>query len=335
MRILVIGGTGNISRWFVPHLVQQGHEVTLYNRGNLDVRFEGNVKTITGDRTDYTVFESQMKKMDKFDCVIDRVGFEPADAESAIRAFKGRIGQYIFCSTVDVFDKQPLSYPVAENGIRRASPTFPYAHKKLEMEKIFQREKREDFPLTILRPAATYSEGRSPLVACFGGQSYHLDRLAKGKPIILHGDGSAIWVASHSEDVGRAFTNAVGNKKSIGQTYNITGDELLTWKSMHRIVAQELEAPDPEFVYIPTTVLAKLAPLESEWCVENFQFNTIFDNTAAKRDLGFEYSIPFRSGVKRCLAYLKLNNSIENHDSYPFYENVLRKWGEMTSIKYK
>jgi len=329
MKVLVIGGTGNISRWFVPHLIECGYEVTLYNRGNHDMSFQGQVKMITGDRTDYVIFEKQMLGMDFFDCVIDMVGFEPDDAESAVRAFKGRIGQYIFCSTVDVFNKQPQSYPITEAGFRSASQTFPYAFKKLAMERIFQRAQHEDFPVTIIRPAATYSEGWSPLVTCFGGETYHLDRLAKGKPMILHGDGSAIWVASHSEDVGRAFLNAVGNKKTIGNAYNVTGDELLTWRTMHCIVAQELGAPAPLFVCIPTTILAKLAPEASEWCQENFQFNNIFDNGAAKRDLNFRYTISYRDGARRCIQYLRENGAIESFLKHPICDQVIDKWNLM------
>lgn len=331
MKILVIGGTGNISRWFVPHLIAGGHDVTLYNRGQRSVPGLEAAKTIVGDRTDYARFEQQIAEAGLFDCVIDMVGFEPADAESAVRAFRGRTGQFIFCSTVDVFPKRPLAYPIRESDALGASPTFPYAHKKVQMEQTFwQAHEAGDFPLTVLRPAATYSEGWSPLVTCFGGDSYHLDRLRKGLLVILQGDGSAIWVASHSDDVGRAFVNAVGNGNTIGKSYNITGDEWMTWHAMHRIVAEELGAPEPRFVCIPTDVLAQLAPAESEWCVENFQFNNLFDNSAAKAELGYQYTIPYREGARRCIAHLIDNNAINDSTQYPFYDQVLNRWSEIT-----
>lgn len=327
MNLLLLGGTGNISRWFVPRLLDAGHGVTLYNRGLRTVPGLERAKTLVGDRTDYPRFEQQMAEAGLFDCVIDMVGFEPADAESAVRAFRGRVGQFIFCSTVDVFPKRPLAYPIRETDALGASPTFPYAFKKVRMEEIFwQAHEAGDFPLTVIRPAATYSEGWSPLVTPFGGQTYHLDRLRKGLPIVLHGDGSAIWVASHSDDVGRAFVNAVGNATTLGQSYNVTGDEGMTWHAMHRVVAEELGAPEPHFVTIPTDVLARLAPEESEWCVENFQFNNLFDNAKAKRELGFRYTIPYREGVRRCLAYLDATGGIEDCGRFPFYEQVLEKW---------
>lgn len=329
MKILIIGGTGNISRWFVPRLIEK-HDVTLFNRGTSKVSFAGKYKTLIGDRTNYAAFEKQMQEAGIFDCVIDMVGFEPDDAMSAVRAFRGRTAQYIFCSTVDVFNKKPFSYPTTEQSEIKASETFPYAYKKVKMEDIFQEAyTKGDFPLTIIRPAATYSEGWSPLVTCFGGGSYHLDRLMKGKPVILHGDGSAIWVASHSEDVGKAFLAAIGNKKTIGKAYNVTGDELMTWHAMHLLVAKALGAPEPSFEYIPTNIISKLAPKESEWCVENFQFNNIFDNTFAKQELDFQYTIFYEEGTRRCIQYLQENNLIEDSSRYPFYDDVLARWKVM------
>lgn len=327
MKILVIGGTGNISRWFVPLLVRRGHSVTLFNRGQHEAFFDEPVVTLRGDRTRYTEFENRMREAGTFDCVIDMIGFEPDDAHSAVRAFSGRTGQYIFCSTVDVFDKQPESYPVSERGVIRASPTFPYAHKKVQMEEIFVKAFHEKkFPVTILRPAATYSEGWSPLVTCFGGQTYHLDRLRKHMPVVLHGDGSAIWVSCHSEDVARAFSIAAGNSATIGNAYNLAGDELMTWRSMYNVVADVLQAPSPEFVYIPTDMLARLAPEASAWCVENFQFNNIFDNTLAKETLAFRQTISFREGAARCIGYLQQRNLIEDASRYTFYDDIVKTW---------
>lgn len=338
MKILVIGGTGNISRWFVPLLIGAGHEVTLYNRGISEGKFEGDIKQIIGDRTDHTTFENQMRNAPMYDCVIDMVGFEPEDASSCIRAFSGRTAQFIFCSTVDVFHKQPLAYPVNEQGEIKASASFPYAAKKVEMEKIFRSaHERKQLPVTIIRPAATYSEGRSPLVTPFGGQTYHLDRITKGKPIILHGDGSAIWVATHSVDVAKCFSNAAGNVNTIGKAYNVTGDELMTWRSMHQMVAKVLHTPIPKFVYIPTEDLSMLAPEESKWCVENFQYNNIFDNSLAKAELDFHYTVLFEEGAKRCIQFLIENKLIESEVPHRFYDDLIVRWnfkknGHGTSI---
>jgi nucleoside-diphosphate-sugar epimerase len=335
MKILVIGGTGNISRWFVRQFLEKGYDVSLYNRGYHQVAFDQPVKIIVGDRTDHRFFEGQIKSLPMFDCVIDMVGYEPTDAHSAVRAFMGRTGQYIFCSTVDVFSKHPHAYPITEQHALGALPSFPYAFKKMQMENIFEQAYKEDqFPLTILRPAATYSEGWSPLVTCFGGQSYHLDRIRRGMPVILHGEGNAIWVAAHSEDISRAFVNAVGNSHTVGKSFNVAGEELLTWRRMHEVVAEELKAPLPDFIYIPTKILSKLAPKETEWCVENFQYNNIYDTKLAKDVLQYQYTITYREGVRRCLKALEQNNEIEKAEKYPFYDDVILKWSNLMQQLY-
>src|SRR5450432_21098 len=294
MKILIIGGTGNISRWFTGSLADEGFTVTLYNRGKKNIDFPGKVSTVFGDRTDHDAFAGQMKKLGMFDCVIDMVGYETEDALGAIRNFRGRTGQYIFCSTVDVYGKEQQAYPVPLDQELGASPSFPYAYKKMKIEELLWRAYRDHkFPLTVIRPGATYSEGWSPLITPFGGQLYHLERIRKNKPMILHGDGSSIWTCSHSEDVAEAFAAAACNDTLIGKSFNVTGDELITWKSMHETVATLMDAPPPRFVYIPTQELSRLCPQETTWCEENFQYNSIFDNTAAKKELGYRYRIDF------------------------------------------
>ncbi|HEY4337427.1 MAG TPA: NAD-dependent epimerase/dehydratase family protein [Puia sp.] len=334
MKILIIGGTGNISRWFTHSLVEAGEEVTLCNRGLNGLSFPGEVRQVMVDRTDRPAFRREMEKAGTFDCVIDMVGFEPEDGREAVEIFQGRTGQFIFCSTVDVYSKEQLVYPVPAEQIPCASPGFPYAYKKMQLEQVLMEAfQKQGFPVTIIRPAATYSEGVSPLLTPFGRQSYHLDRLRKGLPVVLHGDGHSIWVEAHAADVARAFTGAIGNGVTIGKSYNVTGEELLTWRSMYTIVAEELGAPSPRFVCIPTELLGRLAPEESEWCGMNFQYNNIFDNSAARRDLDYRYTIAYREGARRCLRHLLDRNAIEDEAGYPFYDRLLEEWENLTSIK--
>src|SRR4051794_38207135 len=103
MKILIIGGTGLISTSITRQLLERGDDVTLYNRGQSEARIPDGAKQIHGNRKDYAVFEAQMAEAGEFDCVMDMIGFHPDDAESAVRAFKGRIGHFVFCSTVDVY----------------------------------------------------------------------------------------------------------------------------------------------------------------------------------------------------------------------------------------
>src|SRR5580693_7354728 len=118
MKILIIGGTGLISTAITGQLLARGDEVTLFNRGKSEARIPEGAQIIHGDRKQYAEFEAQMAEAGHFDCVIDMVGFVPADAESAVRAFAGRIGHFIFCSTVCTYGGPANHYPIREDEPR-------------------------------------------------------------------------------------------------------------------------------------------------------------------------------------------------------------------------
>jgi nucleoside-diphosphate-sugar epimerase len=326
MKVLIIGGTGLISTAITRFLVERGEDVTIYNRGKQDADIPEDVKKILGDRKDYPAFEAQMKEAGHFDCVIEMIGFMPEEVESDVRAFKSRTGQFIFCSTIDVYTKPAKCYPLIEDAERQPSSTFPYAFNKAKCERILEEaQKRGDFPVTVIRPAHTYGEGRG-LVHPFAGGNHFFDRIRKGKPIIVHGDGSSLWVACHRDDVGRAFTEAVGNEKTYGKAYHVTSEEWMTWDQYHQGIAEAMSAPPLKIIHIPTDLLMKLFPKTAEWCAENFQFNNIFDNTAAHADLNFHYTIKWIEGVKRVVDWLDAYRQIENSDNHPFYDRVISTW---------
>ena len=331
MRVLIIGGTGLISTAITRALVGRGDDVTLYNRGQTEADIPERYDTITGNRKDYAAFEAQMAEAGNFDAVIDMIGFVPTDIESAIRAFRGNIGQFIFCSTVDVYTKPAQHYPIREDAAREPMPSFPYAYNKAKCERLLEEaHERGDFPVTIIRPAHTYGEGRG-LIHSFGlGGAYYFHRIRRGKPIITHGDGSSLWAACHRDDVGQAFAEAVGNEKTFGKSYHTASEEPMTWNQYHQTVAQAMNAPEPELVHIPTDLLFEIAPKASEWCRENFQYNNIFDNTAAKADLNFRYTLPFVEGVRRIVDWLDTHGRVHDQDEPEVYSEIIERWQHLS-----
>ena len=324
MKILIIGGTGLISTAMTQFLLEKGEDVTLYNRGKSASPFDNRAKILTGDRTDFATFEQEMSQVGTWDCVIDMICYKPAEAQSLSRAFAGRVGHLIVCSTVDVYAKPASRYPITE-AEPHAPPAWDYAqNKELCEQLLWQAHERKEFPLTIIRPAFTYGEGRA-MVHSFGGGSKHLDRLLKGKPIVVHGDGQSLWTSCHRDDVARAFVNAIGQEATFGKSYHTTAEEWLTWDQYHTIIAEAIGAPAPTLVHIPTDLLAKTAK-RAHICAINFQYNNIFDNAAAKRDLGFEYTIPLRAGVARIFQWLQEHGRIENSDLDPYDDRVIASW---------
>jgi nucleoside-diphosphate-sugar epimerase len=295
----MIGGTGTISSSISRLLLEEKAELTLYNRGKHPVELKGSWKHIQGDRKDYRRFEDQMQEGEKYDCVIDMYCFSPEDAHSAVRAFQGRTGQLIFCSTVDVYSKPASRYPITEEEPRRGK--YPYAYNKIKCEDILlNAHRRGDMTVTILRPAHTYCE-KGRILFTLGHTDGQLARLKRGKPVVVHGDGSGFWVSCHADDVARAFVNAIGNQRAYGKAYHAAGEEWLTWNRRYEILAGVLGIADLRLVHIPTDVLARLAPKLSRATVQNFSGHNIFDNSAAREDLDFRYTIPWRQGVRQII----------------------------------
>jgi nucleoside-diphosphate-sugar epimerase len=325
VKILIIGGSGLISTAITRQLVERGDDITLYNRGKTPLRAEGPIKLVKGDRTDFPTFEKQLAGLGTFDCVIDMVCFEPEEAQSAIRACQGRAGQFIFCSTVTVYNKAGDGYPLTELA-PRDNPVGRYAQMKSRCEDIFfEAHRRGDLCVTILRPGPTYGEGTG-VVHTFGLTTRFLDRIRKGKPVVVHGDGTALTVICHAADVARGFVGAIGNKATFGQAYNVTGEEWLTWNRYNEKVAEALGAPKPTMVHIPTELLGRVGPRHAEFIVKDLQFVNIFDTTAAHRDLQFRYTIPFVDAVRRIAAWLDANGGIADSDEDPFNDQVTAAW---------
>jgi nucleoside-diphosphate-sugar epimerase len=324
MRILIIGGTGLISVSIAKFLIERGEDVTLFNRGVSTLPLHPQARVIHGDRTNYMAFEQQMVETGKFDVVIDMVGYQPEDGESTVRAFAGRTCHLIFCSTVDVYQKPAFRYPYVEGEAYGGLNT--YSRNKVIIEKtLLEAQARGSFPLTIIRPAYTYGESRGP-VHTLGSSTTFLDRIRKGKPIVVHGDGSSFWVACHRDDVARAFVEAVGNPRSFGREYHVAGEEWMTWDTYIQRVAEAMNAPKAQIVHLSTDFLVKVSPERFAVVVENFQFNNIFDNTAARTDLNFHYTVPWKEGVRRMVAWLDDHHGIHNSDLDTFEDRLIDAW---------
>ncbi|TVR61525.1 MAG: NAD-dependent epimerase/dehydratase family protein [Spirochaetaceae bacterium] len=330
MKVLLLGGTGTISLPITRRLVERGDQVIVFNRGKRAADPIEGVRYVTGDRKDVAAFTKTIKEDGPYDCVIDMICYGPDEANVDVELFAGLTKQLIFCSTVDVYRKDCLSeyldLPAGETTEFKPRPSFSYAVNKVKCEEIFEAaHKRGDFAVTVIRPGLTYREGGAPLHP-FRGGSYHLDRIVKHKPIIIHGDGTSLWTACHSEDASVAFVNAAGNTKAYGKGYTVASDRWMSWDYYWRATARALGVSDVEIVHIPTDVLERLAPRLSSWIPVHFQFHAIFDISAAETDLGFRNTIPWEDGVARCIAWFRENGGYENSDDYPAYDRLLEAW---------
>jgi nucleoside-diphosphate-sugar epimerase len=324
MKVLIVGGTGLISTALTRQLLERGDDVTLFNRGQTAVRIPPGATTVHGDRKDFPAFEALVQSGPRYDCVIDMICYRPEEAASLVRAVRGKTGHLVVCSTVDVYARPAQRYPIPEDhplgGVSR------YGQDKVACERLlWAAHEAGEVPVTVLRPAQTYGEGRD-VIHVFGRAAGTWKRLRQGQPVIVHGDGSSLWVACHIDDVARAFAGAGANPAAFGRAYNVSGEEVMTWDEYTARAAEGLGAPPPRIVHIPTDVLARILPRRSRIIVENFRFHNVFDTASARRDLGFRYTVPFAEGVRRTAAWLDARGEIAGSDGSPWQDRIVDAW---------
>jgi nucleoside-diphosphate-sugar epimerase len=325
MRVLIVGGTGLISTAITELLCERGDDVTIFNRGETEAAVPDGVTVRHGDRTEYDRFERAMAEAGPFDAVVDMVCYAPAEARSAVRAFDGRCDQYVLCSTVDVYRSPPASYPITESAPRMRSGEG-YAPDEARCERVLEdAHDEQSFPVTIVRPWYTYGEGRGILTTLGFGTEY-VDRIRRGKPVVTHGDGTSIWGACHRDDVARAFANAVGNEATIGEDYHVTCEEPTTWNAYHRAVADAVDAPAPDLVHVPTDSLLAALPDETETLRRVLRYSLWYDNSEARRDLDFAYTVEWREGVRRVVDWLDKHDAVAESEPGSLRDRVVDAW---------
>lgn len=280
MRVVIIGGTGNISRGVVRALLEHGHEVTMFNRGQTDGPTPPGVRVIRGDRKDYPAFEERMRA-ERFDAAIDMICFTAEEAESDVRAFRG-VKHFIQTSTAAVFGGPLAEYPTNEDSPRR--PVIPYGINKVAADDVFgAAAARGDLPLTTFMPAQTW--GYQPrLLRQLGRDSRWIDRIRRGLPVLISHDGQLVWAECHADDVGVAYGAALGRARCIGQTYLVTRPGLHTWRDYYQGMADALGKP-LRLVDAPADFLIRAWPENTELLASESRWNRIYDLTRIQRDI--------------------------------------------------
>ena len=237
MKALLIGGTGTISLAVTRLLARQGWQVYLLNRGSRNSQVPEGVHLIRADMNDEAAVRAALGEM-RFDCVCQFIGFVPAQVERDIRLFSGRTGQYLYTSSASAYHKPVKDYRITE-GTALANPYWQYSRDKIACEEVLMRAYREqNFPVTIIRPSHTYDERNVPLGVHGKNGSYQvIRRMQQGKPVIIHGDGTSLWTMTHNSDFAKGYVGLMGNPHAIGEAFQITNDETLTWNQIYSTIA--------------------------------------------------------------------------------------------------
>ena len=281
MKVLYVGGTGEISFACVQRCAELGHDVTVFNRGLVAEPLPEGVTRITGDVADD---EAYAKLGDGgFDVVCQFLAYKQATVERDVELFGGRCAQYVFISTASAYQKPPRNYVITEETPLE-NPYWPYSRAKADMEHFLTAEHGAGrLNVTIVRPGHTLRR-RLP-----GGIARGDDwawRILSGRPVIVHGDGTSLWTLTHSSDFAVPFANLLGKEAAIGEAFHITRHmESFTWNEIFTEVARALGA-EARIVHVPTETLVRY---NGEWAgplLGDKAWSVMFDNTKVKSVAG-------------------------------------------------
>jgi len=309
MKALFIGGTGTISTAIVKRLAEElGWEVWLLNRGNRSDVVPKGVHQIVCDISDEAAAEKALDGM-TFDVVNEFIGFTQDQVERDYRLFKDRTKQYIYISSASAYNKPAANYVITE-GTSLANPHWEYSRNKIACEEFLMKKYREEgFPVTIVRPSHTYDERNVPL-GVHGKKGFFqvIKRMQEGKPVIIQGDGTSLWTVTFNKDFAIGYTGLMGNRHAIGEAFQITGDETLTWNQIYQTIADALGVKLKAY-HIASEYLSAVGDkygFDFEGSlIGDKSVSVVFDNSKLKRVVpDMKTTVRFDQGVRIALDYV-------------------------------
>ena len=315
-KALFIGGTGTISSAITRQLAAEGEwELTLLNRGNRNEGLPANVNILKADIDDEAAVEKLLAGT-QWDCVCDFIGFVPAQVERDWRLFKGRTKQYMYISSASAYQKPAVS-PFITEGTPLVNPYWEYSRNKIACEDfLMEKHRTEGFPVTIIRPSHTYDERSVPLgVHGDNGSWQVLRRMLDGKPVIIHGDGTSQWTLTHNTDFAKGFIGLMGNPHALGNAFQITSDETLTWDQIYQTIADILGV-ELKAYHVASEFLDEAGPYDFRGGLTGDKsWTVLFDNAKLKRAVpGFQATVRFEEGVRRTIDNILAHPELQKLD---------------------
>lgn len=329
MKVLFIGGTGNISTAVSRLCIERGMDLYLFNRGQRGVEIPG-AKLLQGDINDARATAALLEGH-HWDVVVNWIAYIESEVRRDIELFRGRTEQYIFISSASTYQK-PLRHPIVTESTPLCNPFWEYSRNKIACEEALVHAYRaEGFPATIVRPSHTYDTIIPALIG--SGSEYTLiDRMQRGEKVIVHGDGTSLWTLTHTEDFAIGFAGLMGNLQAIGDVFHITSDESLNWNQIFQIMA-EAAGTEAKIVHIPSDYICALAPDLSGTLLGDKSYSVLFDNSKIKRFVPeYRAVIPFREGFRRTLAWFAADPArrVINPETDAVMDRILRAYEKQT-----
>jgi nucleoside-diphosphate-sugar epimerase len=326
MKLLFIGGSGLISSACSYLAVTRGHELFLLNRSvSAKYPVPAGVTVLQADVYADETHLAALLAGHRFDAVVDFLAFTVYDIDRDIRIFRDKTDQFVFISSASVYQKPPQHYLITEET-PLANPFWEYSRNKIACEeRLVEAFVQEDFPSTIVRPSLTYGPSQTALIGASWEHPYTvIDRMKRGKKVIVPGDGTSLWVMTWNGDFAKGLLGLLGNKKAIGEAFQITSDEVLTWDQIFLEVYEALGL-EPNIVHIASDFIIAHDPGKLGTLTGDKINSVIFDNSKIKRVVpGFVCDVKWAEGIRRSLAWFEEDPSRQTID-----DEMNKKWDEI------
>jgi nucleoside-diphosphate-sugar epimerase len=299
LRVLFIGGTGVISSACSWLAVEGGMDLTVVNRAESTVRpIPPEVRRLQADAFEPESLRRALSAND-YDVVVDWLAFLPEHVRARTDLLRGRVGHYFFIGSASAYQKPPALLPVTESTPLR-NPYWEYSRNKIACEDLLTKLYREEaYPVTVVRPSHTYDKTSVP----FDGGWTIVDRLRRGRPIVVHGDGTTLWTLTHHRDFARGLLPLFGHPAARGEAFHITSHESLTWNKIAETMASAAGVP-AQIVHVASDAIATEHPEWGAALLGDKAHSAVFDNTKLRtRVPGFTATIPFHVGAREIVAW--------------------------------
>jgi nucleoside-diphosphate-sugar epimerase len=299
IKVLFIGGSGIISSACSQLAVDSGIELYVLNRGESTHRaLPPQAKILRADIRDPESVTKALGDLE-FDSVVDWVAFTPAHVQADIELFRGRTRQYVFISSASAYQTPPARLPVTESTPLR-NPFWQYSRDKIACEDLLvDAYRNEGFPATIVRPSHTYDKTLIP----FDGGWTAIARMRAGKEIVVHGDGTSLWTLTHHVDFARGFVPLLGHPRTIGEAFQITSDDVLTWNQIAETLASAAGV-EARIVHVPSDAIAAADPEWGAGLLGDKAHSMVFDNSKLRSVVpAYRAVIPFEVGARQIISW--------------------------------
>ena len=277
MKVLYIGGTGQISFDCVHESVRAGHETWVFNRGNSNDGLPPETNFLVGDMHDDDAYRQIVDA--GFDVICQFRVFDVETLERDLSFFTGHCGQYVFISSASAYHKPVTAFPITED-VPLHNPHWEYSRKKAACEARLAAQ--SDLPWTTVRPSHT---SRDKLTTAMGEGDLAARRMLAGKPVVVPGDGSNLWTITHSRDFAPPFVKLLGNDGALGEAFHLTSDHAYPFDMIYAAIGRALGV-QAELVHVPSETLIRYRPQWEGPLLGDKAYTVMFDNSKIKSVVG-------------------------------------------------